>query len=121
LYMATHIIGGFIGSAIAIAVSVAAGWPDNWGQRDAFVKELLSQARDEGLNVFVCHPRHTVRGETVHRHHELYLSTGGSIGFDVHMAAPGIEWSATNHGDGTFSNWGYSGEDRREGMTVYFS
>ncbi|KAF7436587.1 hypothetical protein PC9H_003420 [Pleurotus ostreatus] len=83
-------------------------------KREAFTKEVVSEmrARFPQFNWIIVHVKHTTKFDGTrgvdwgHKHHELDIQIGGTIGYEIYNFKSG---EFTRHGDGGFINWAFQG------------
>ncbi len=89
-------------------------------KRERFTQEFVKKAREDypDYNVVLIHPEHKTEGTSIHQHHELQISLGRTIGYEIYFSKKGDSFSLENLGDGGFINWAYDGYNR-EGMRIF--
>ncbi|KAJ8702334.1 hypothetical protein PTI98_001057 [Pleurotus ostreatus] len=83
-------------------------------KRETFTKEVVSEmrARFPQFNWIIVHVKHTTKFDGTrgvdwgHKHHELDIQIGGTIGYEIYNFKSG---EFTRHGDGGFINWAFQG------------
>jgi len=83
-------------------------------KRDQFTVDTVTQSGQQwpGFNWVICHTDHTTAFDGTqgtdwgHTHHELDISLGRTIGYELYWFRSG---TFTRNGDGGYLNWAYEG------------
>ena len=114
------VAGVIVAIAIKIAGVIAQSVAGDKKKRAEFARQFVAESARKypGYNVVIIHTRHETTGKHIHKHVEVDIKIGGTIGYEIYYSRKGKPFTLTNKGDGGFLNWAYNGEFERKGMTI---